>query len=567
MQLEESLSVVKPFFTTFSQSVEHIPLPERFTFPFYYEPHKIAVVAVKELQAYLTTQTEWEHNFGFEGDDKATAIGKMFGVLVVEDADGNLGYLAAFSGKLANSNQYERFVPPIFDMLDEQGHFKTQERKLNTFSAQIKEAEKNPLIEDAQKRLASIEIEAEEAVQAAKVTLKAAQKVRKTARKALKLLNDTDKIKEEEQALEKARFKAQAQNEYTNAYWALRVESAKYVLEQEVWKVESLRIQRKALSAKVQQWLFDQYHFLNKDGKTRSVVSIFEQTVYEVPPAGAGECAAPKLLQYAFAHNFKPIALAEFWWGASPKSAIRKHKNYYPACRGKCQPILGHMLDGVPMDPNPMAVNPAEGKEIEIIYEDDFLLVVNKPAEFFSVPGRVISDSVATRMRKRYPDATGPMIVHRLDMSTSGLMLLAKTKKAHELLQRQFLRRIVKKRYVALLEGPVEGTEGFIDLPLRGDLFDRPRQLVCKEEGKASRTQWELIEHENNKAKVYYYPITGRTHQLRVHSAHPEGMNWPIIGDDLYGTKADRLYLHAERIGFKHPETKEWIELSVAPDF
>jgi len=259
--------------------------------------------------------------------------------------------------------------------------------------------------------------------------------------------------------------------------------------------------------------------------------------------------------------------MAEFWWGASPKSDVRKHGQFYPACRGKCEPILGHMLKGLEVDPNPMLDNPAEGKELEILFEDEFMMAVNKPAEFLSVPGKIIKDSVYSRIRVRNPEATGPLIVHRLDMSTSGILLVAKSKEVHKQLQHQFENRTIKKRYVALLDGTLTVNSGEIDLPLRVDLDDRPRQLVCYEHGKPSKTYWELIETKNGQSKVYFYPLTGRTHQLRVHAAHQLGLNTPIVGDDLYGTIKDRLHLHAERIEFVHPQTKENMVIAAKVEF
>jgi len=214
-------------------------------------------------------------------------------------------------------------------------------------------------------------------------------------------------------------------------------------------------------------------------------------------------------------------------------------------------------LHGMELDENPFLQNPAKGKDIEIVFGDNYLAVIHKPTEFLSVPGKDVSDSVLERIRTRYPDATGPLIVHRLDMSTSGLMLIAKTNEVYLNLQSQFIKRTIKKRYVALLEGIIQENEGEINLPLRVDLDNRPYQLVCDKHGQAARTLWKVIERRNNQTLVYFYPVTGRTHQLRVHAAHVKGLNTPIVGDDLYGTKADRLHLHAEQINFKHPITKE----------
>jgi tRNA pseudouridine32 synthase/23S rRNA pseudouridine746 synthase len=285
------------------------------------------------------------------------------------------------------------------------------------------------------------------------------------------------------------------------------------------------------------------------------------------PPAGSGECAAPKLLQHAYLNKLTPICLAEFWWGQAPKSEIRLHKQFYPACKSKCEPILGHMLEGLTVDPNPMLDNPAEGKSLSIVYDDESIVVINKPAEFLSVPGKNIYDSVYARVLELYPTATGPLIVHRLDMSTSGLLIVAKNKEAHQQLQRQFIKRNVKKRYVALLAGVIQEDEGVIDLPLRVDLDDRPRQLVCYEHGKNAVTHWKVIKRSNTQTLIHFYPITGRTHQLRVHAAHSLGLNAPIVGDDLYGTKADRLHLHAEWIQVNHPVTHKKIQFQVDPEF
>jgi tRNA pseudouridine32 synthase/23S rRNA pseudouridine746 synthase len=326
-------------------------------------------------------------------------------------------------------------------------------------------------------------------------------------------------------------------------------------------QLAELREKRAAMSADIQKRIFQSYTFLNSTLETKSLLAIFKETPFKTPPAGAGECAAPKLLQYAFLNQLKPIALAEFWWGISPESEVKIHQEFYPACRGKCEPILSHMLQGIELDINPMSINPAEGKELEILFEDEYLLLVNKPAEFLSVPGKTITDSVQTRIQHLYPYATGPLLVHRLDMSTSGIILIAKKKDIHESLQKQFLKRSVEKRYIALLQGYVKSSHGEIELPLRVDLEDRPRQLVCYEHGKHALTKYEVLE------RVYFYPHTGRTQQLRVHAAHASGLNAPIIGDDLYGQKADRLYLHAEYFSFWHPITKERVEITCPAPF
>jgi tRNA pseudouridine32 synthase/23S rRNA pseudouridine746 synthase len=306
--------------------------------------------------------------------------------------------------------------------------------------------------------------------------------------------------------------------------------------------------------------------FLNKDGKKKSLHAIFNDTVFGKPPAAAGECATPKLLQYAFLNGYKPLAMAEFWWGAPPKSEIRKHKQFYPACTGKCKPILSHMLEGMPIDENPLLKNPGEGKELKIVYEDDSLVVVDKPADLLSVPGIDIQDSVYTRLQYAFGDVE-PLIIHRLDMATSGLLVVAKTKEAHKDIQKQFLKRTVNKRYTALLSKVIDNEEGEIKLPLRGDLDDRPRQMVCFEFGKKAITNWKVIERNESTTKVHFWPLTGRTHQLRIHAAHELGLNAPIVGDDLYGTTANRLHLHAAYLEFVHPETRETVKFEVAEEF
>jgi len=299
----------------------------------------------------------------------------------------------------------------------------------------------------------------------------------------------------------------------------------------------------------------------------RDLNDIFSEHDTQIPPSGVGECAAPKLLQYAYQHGLKPLALAEFWWGASPKSSVRQHANYYPACQSKCFPILSHMLKGLEVDDNPLLDNPAVGKELAILYQDDHILVINKPHDFLSVPGTHIKDSVFTRLREKFPDVTGPLIVHRLDMATSGLMLIALTPRANKSLAKQFATRLIEKEYVALIEGNPAQDHGDISLPLRGDLEDRPRQLVCFEHGKKSDTTWQVIDRQGSHCKISLRPKTGRTHQLRVHCAHTLGLNMPIVGDTLYGKKADRLHLHARSISFSHPISHQMMSFTTPEAF
>ena len=554
------------YFTAFKESIDSYALPERFTFPFYYQPHPLCLLAAKELQSHLKTQTEWQHNFGITGN-KYTAIGKMFGVLLVQNKHNDIGYLAAFSGKLAETNHLSKFVPPVFDMLAEDGFFMVGQKEINLINEQIKSLEKNPQILEFETALNS-EIESSMLkIKEHRERMIEGRKTRKAQRIAAEIGMNADDFLQLKDQLSKESIKQKNQLRDLNSYWGERVKKAEANLNLVTDEITALKNQRKDLSAALQQKLFDQYRFLNKNGKSKSLFDIFKDTSQLTPPAGAGECAAPKLLQYAFKRELKPLAMAEFWWGESPKSEIKKHQNFYGACQGKCQPILEHMLEGIKMDDNPLLNNSAKEKSIDIVYEDDVMLVINKPAELLSVPGANIEDSVYLRIKQSYPRATGPLIVHRLDMSTSGLMLIALTKDANKKLQRQFIKRTIKKRYVALLDGLIKEDEGIIDLPLRVDLDDRPRQLVCYEHGKAAKTQWEVIERKNNQTKVYFYPVTGRTHQLRVHSAHLNGLNTPILGDDLYGDKANRLHLHAESLEFNHPVTRELLSFQIEAEF
>lgn len=556
-----------PHFLRFQNEFASVELPERFTFPFYYDPHPLAIQAAKELQDYLKTQQDWDHNFGIEKDKEGLIIGKMFGVLVVKTKSGEIGYLSAFSGKLAGSNHHDRFVPPVFDILIEQGFYKQEEQVISAINEQIEILEKDPRIEDLKRKVLEVQRQAEQEISQLKIEIKKGKLSRKGQRLiAEKTLNKKDLevllLSLSQQSIKEQYFLKDKIN-----YWKDQISQAQQEYDVQIARIEELKEERKLRSNQLQQEIFERYHFLNSRGEKKSLGSIFKNTIDMKPPAGSGECAAPKLLQYAFLHQLIPIALAEFWWGQSPASEVRKHGNFYPACRGKCEPILGHMLEGIETDPNPMLENPAEGKELPIIYEDEYLLVVNKPAEFLSVPGITIQDSVFERIRARYPDATGPLVVHRLDMSTSGLMLIAKNEMIYKKLQRQFINRSVKKRYVALLEGEIDKKSGTIDLPLRVDLEDRPRQLVCFEHGKNAITNFEVLGVENGQTRIHFFPITGRTHQLRVHASHPSGLFSAIVGDDLYGKKADRLHLHAEFLQFMHPVTREILQLQVDSDF
>ena len=590
----------------FKKPVSHLALPEKFTYPFHYTPHPLCVLAAEEVKEYIASRKEWQEEL---------ASGKMFGVLIVQTDNGitnneenQIGYLAAFSGNLAGKNLHPYFVPPVYDLLQPEGFFKIEEEQISAINIRIRELENSSSYLGSKEKW-KIETEQAKAVlNQAKAELKMAKEAREIRRQS------SPELSEEEQAslIRESQYQ-KAEYKRLEKEWKKRLEELETEVRHFDIEIERLKTERKERSAALQRKLFEQFRMLNAQGEVKDLYTIFEQTVQKVPPAGAGECALPKLLQYAYLHQLKPLAMAEFWWGDSPKNEIRHHGYYYPSCKGKCEPILQHMLQGLEVDENPL-LNPVhEEEELEIVFEDEWLLVVNKPAGMLSVPGKAEDrDSVYHRLKKKYPEATGPMIVHRLDMATSGLLLVAKTKEVHQNLQAQFANRSIKKRYVAVLDGTIIKTEketkpiaekaillaketvstkktakaertgntGRIELPLCLNPLDRPRQMVSSEHGKEAITEYQIIseseritsESENtfnesnridesersiNESRKYtriiFYPLTGRTHQLRVHAAHPEGLGCPILGDELYGKKADRLYLHAEYIEFRHP--------------
>jgi len=546
--------------------IKEIALPERFTFPFFYEPHPLSKLAAADLQHYLETHTGLDHNFGLDSDTDGSAIGKMFGVLVVQDPAGKLGYLSAFSGKLANSNDHGKFVPPVFDMLTENSFFLQGLEIITAINTRIDELTTNENYLRLQVTIEQAAVTSTREIAALKTQLKANKDHRKQLRAELKQrLNEADYAIAETDIINQS-LADKRQLKHLTDQWAQILAELQTQLGVFESEIEPLKNERKERSADLQQQIFEQYSFLNKAGQTKSLQEIFRETPFGKPPAGSGECAMPKLLHYAFANHYHPLAMAEFWWGASPKSEIRKHGQFYPSCTGKCKPILAHMLEGIPLEDNPLLDIREDRHPLEIIFEDDSFVVVNKPAGLRSVPGVNIEDSVYSRLKQGLLN-TEPLIIHRLDMDTSGLLVVAKTQAAHKHIQRQFLQRTVRKRYTALLSKVIDQAGGMIDLPLGPDLFNRPRQLVCLETGKKSVTKWEVVKRYADTTKVNFWPLTGRTHQLRMHSAHESGLNAPIVGDDLYGTPSERMYLHAAEIEFVHPATREKVSFAIAEGF
>jgi tRNA pseudouridine32 synthase/23S rRNA pseudouridine746 synthase len=568
MSESRGVEIKESCFTRFSSSIEKYHLPERFTFPFYYQPHPLCMLAAQQLQQHLETQTQWQHNFGLL-DDPNNIIGKMFGVLLVKNAAGELGFISAFSGKLAEQNHIHGFVPPVFDLLTEDSFFLSEKVAINTLNKKITELQDTPKLFVLKQALITLKALHSQQLLVLRGELVENRKARKIQRQTLQSdINSSIADKgltelAQQSVYDKWRLKA------LNNQSQQSVEQLQVKVDELIEPIAELKLQRKILSADLQHRIFSQYQFLNKELIPKSLVDIFADTALKTPPAGAGECAAPKLLHYAFQQHLTPLAMAEFWWGASPKSEVKKHQQYYPACTGKCQPILKHMLVGMPLDENPFLYNYAQGKSLDIIYQDQYILIVNKPSEFLSVPGKEVSDSVYLRIKQQFPDATGPIIVHRLDMSTSGLMVIALNPQANKYLQKQFIHREVHKQYVALVEGLPLQDNGEIHLPLRGDLYDRPKQIVCNQDGKQAKTLWQVLERypARNQTKVLLTPHTGRTHQLRVHCAHAQGLNMPIVGDDLYGTLANRLHLQAQSLKIKHPVSKQVMTFKLEAEF
>ena len=530
--------------------------------PFYYEPSPLVRCAVTLLQQSLPMLKE----------------GKMFGVLIVEYG-GKLGYLQAYSGQLEGVST-DGFVPLVFDYLQPNGYFKTHEAEITAMNHEIVALKQSDYYGKAIERLTKLKAEAQQVVAEAQQAMVVAKHLRDERRREKAIVSDNE---QREMIRESQYMKAELHR--TKKRYAALLEAAEAEVEAYNRKIAELKSTRKRKSDHLQRWLFSQFTFLNAQGERSDLLSIFRNyyllhspksvlathyaTVGEqitlFPPSGTGECCEPKLLQYAFTHGMRPVEMAMFWWGEPPKTEIRQHGQFYPACNGKCKPLLTWMLKGMNVAANALEVEAKQS--IDIVYEDRDLAVIVKPSGMLTVPGRSKQQSVETILRQRWNDNDTPIIVHRLDMATSGLLVVARNKEAHKHLQAQFKAKMVRKRYIALLDATLLNrvglpSEGTISLPLCADAVDRPRQIVDKNKGKTAITHYKIVgktplqdSRYNEAVKVELCPITGRTHQLRVHCAHSEGLSCPILGDTLYGKRADRLYLHAEYLEFTHPTT------------
>jgi tRNA pseudouridine32 synthase/23S rRNA pseudouridine746 synthase len=526
----------------FSSDITDCELPKQFTYPFHYTPHALCRRAAKQVQQYIESRDEWHTEL---------RNGKMFGVLVVE-AEEEVGFLAAFSGNIDGRNDHEYFVPAVYDMLQPNDFFKQEEAEISAINQRIRAIESSEAFRTAREALAHTQSECEEALKALKSRLAEGKALRSKQRAE-------GSFSEAELILASQRENAEAQREKRAI--KERIDQATSHLEALQAAIDRLKQERQRRSAELQMRLFAEFKMLNARGEVSDLCEIFAPTAQRIPPAGAGECAAPKLLQYAYKSGMRPIAMAEFWWGDSPKGEVRQHGTFYPSCNSKCKPILGHMLKGLDVEPNPLVEIVAP--EPKILWEDEWLVAIDKPSGMLSVRGKSGVRSAEEWAEERYAEA---MIVHRLDQSTSGILVIAKNKTAHEALQKQFISRTVKKSYVAILDGVIQKKRGEIRLPLKLDYDNRPRQMVA-EDGRAAHTIFEVEAYTDGRTRVRFYPITGRTHQLRVHSAHAEGLGTPIVGDDIYGIGAERLMLHAETIEFAHPISGESISLRSKAEF
>ncbi len=526
-------------------------LPARMPSPFATEPHAVARNVAERLRAELRAGLARELHLDEDG--------KMFGVLVVADRDGRIGFLRAFSGMVRGSWELPGFVPPAFDSDAREAFWPAGECHLAELGARI------------------IGLEAEIApVRAALETVKAAHAAELDELRARHRANRDDRrakraalsstctctstctchVHDQLTSLDQESRRDTAERRVVDRRHAEEREDLSARLKLLVGERDAIDSDRATKSRGFLARLFATYSLANARGETRALTDIFAPAQ---PPGGAGDCAAPKLLAYAYRHGLRPLALAELWCGAPPATGGRIDGHFYPACRGKCGPILGHMLDGLDVEPAPVfGADAIAADEPRVLFEDRYLAIVVKPAGLLSIPGKgELEDCVQARMRARYPTATGPLVVHRLDLDTSGVLVVAKELGTYVALQRLFTERAVDKRYVAWLDGTVAGERGIIDLPLRVDLDDRPRQIVDASHGKPAVTEWHVLERTGGRTRVALSPKTGRAHQLRVHAAHPKGLGLPIVGDRLYGRPDARLLLHAEAIGFVHPHTQE----------
>ena len=528
-----------------------VQLPQQFTCPFCYEPHRLALMAAGQVQRYVASRTDWADELG---------AGKMLGVLVAQDDEGRLGYLAAFSGNLAGSVRHDYFVPPVYDLLDPDGECKRGEAQITAINHEVERLEQSAELADMQHREVIERQKMSDEMDQFKALMAQHKRERDERRQTGRLTPEEEEALLDQSRFEKAELRRIRQR-HERALADLSDEMGTFCRQ-----IDTLKARRKAMSEALQERIFRLFVVSNALGERRDLVEVFKP-LGTLPPSGAGECCAPRLLNYAYNHGLRPVCMAEFWWGASPVGEVRHHGHYYPACRSKCKPILEFMLQGLDVEDNLLEKPMADVQPLDVVHDDKWLTVLNKPSGMLSVPGKALEDSLLSRYRIAHPEATGPIVVHRLDQETSGLVVFAKDKATHKSLQQQFEQHTIQKCYCALLDGIVPQDEGVIDLPIMPDVDDRPRQRVDYEHGKPAVTRYRVLERCDGKTRIAFFPLTGRTHQLRVHASHPLGLNCPITGDRLYGKPASRLMLHAQSITFTHPATGQPVTLECSPPF
>ncbi|MBR3453099.1 MAG: RNA pseudouridine synthase [Muribaculaceae bacterium] len=528
-----------------------VELPQRFTCPFCYEPHPLALMAVEQVQRYVASRNDWAEEMG---------AGKMLGVLVARDREGRLGYLAAFSGNLAGSVHHDFFVPPVYDLLDPQGEFKQGEAQITAINHEVARLEQSHELALLLQREESARQQMSDEMAGFKTLMARHKQERDQRRNAGGLTTQ-----EQEELLNQSRYEKAELRRIRQRHEAVIQEIVDEIgnFHQQIY---DLKARRKAMSEALQERIFRLFVVSNARGERRDLVEVFKP-LGALPPAGAGECCAPRLLNYAYNNGLQPVCMAEFWWGASPVGEVRHHGHFYPACRSKCKPILDFMLQGLDVEANPLEEPMEDATPLDVVYDDQWLTILNKPSGMLTVPGKALEDSLLTRYQASHPEAVGPVVVHRLDQETSGLIVFAKDKATHKALQQQFENHTIKKQYIALLDGLVMQDAGLIDLPLRPDVDDRPRQRVDLEHGKPAVTRYHVLERTGGTTRVALAPLTGRTHQLRVHCSHPQGLNCPIVGDRLYGVAFTRLMLHASTLTLVHPATGQLLTFTSPSPF
>lgn len=531
----------------FDSDISDIELPKRFNNPYHYTPHRLCRMAADEVRKVVEGNRE-------RMQEIATA-GKMFGVLVVRAQSGEVGFLAAFSGLLGGSNVQPFFVPPVYDMLHPDGYFKQGEAYISQINAQIDTLLGSEEYVAAMQQLNDCRASAA----ADEEALRCSMKIAKERRAALRPAATPEQLLEFEresqfQKAELKRLSKRLRKSISDAEAAVAVYGD---------KIKDLKEERKRLSAELQEWLFSRFVVYDACGNSKNLLQIFKEQRGCLPPAGAGECAAPKLLQYAYLNKLTPLCMAEFWIGAPPSGELRRDGCYYGSCKGKCEPILNFMLGGLDVEESALEKAGDRFEELDIVYEDEYILVADKPAGMLSAPGLVGGRSVQEWLTQHCGKEI--FVAHRLDMSTSGLLVAAKSKEILKTLQRAFATGAVEKEYNALLDGVPACESGEISLPIAPDYMNRPRCMVDYSCGKPAVTHYKLLSnviYDGRRCSLLaLFPLTGRTHQLRVHCAHPDGLDTPIVGDELYGRPAARLMLHARRLAFVHPVTGAKMEV------